>query len=1060
MFLASMMILSALAIPRAIAVDPSVVILPSTQTFGPANCVGTHFNITCEVHNVTNLYGADIQLTWDTTWIRHVTHQNMVPVETHPGGVLHSPTILVKDEVDEINPIPGLAPETHYWLAEGSMAPAAPFTGSGVVFRMEFVIYKQPSAGDLDVTTGICFTSVILVDSSGYSIPGIILSDGAVTIKSKPYPPEPLLEVKPQDVHWVPQGSTFYSFISLVCQDALWDVAEFNFTVYYDTTQLAANNVTIDPNGWFASFWPNGTSTIRNEINNAAGKIRVVFFGVPGVGGVHTAPHGEGEIVKVTFQAKTHSHIYPPPSSLIALNNVTIGGFPHPERLRPPWSGSSASPALPYSVHNGKFTVIFAYVEASFTVSPRGATPGCQFTFNASASRVSGSNETIESYVWNFGDGANGSGKIVTHAYSTANDYTVTLNVTTSDGHWMLSWHIARVVDQLIHDVAVTSIRIENNVRALFAGDNATIYVDASNPGYFTETFNVTAYADKNTSKIGDEIAIGTQSLTLPSGTSTTLSFTWNTAGAQADNYTISATAFNTTNDADLIDNVYLDGKIEVLPPSQNLDFVDLAAPTNLTLNPSLFSYSPVFWARLVNIGDITIRSTGFQGHLEILGSNSGTISLCPNQPNVSKYVVYVPAFEVVKVPLWLMFQPGGSSGHEWEMYSGNFTLMLNVGGVYKIRLEIVGISINVCQNGAYQYSGTASFIWNLTGGCWVYLKAETRLPAGWSYTVDPPVDTLFETPHIIRVNITVPPDAEPGEIGTVTLSAYENATGNMFWRFVYFATTDDQAPTIEEIEPATLTPKGDLLFNATIKDASGIEGVFLIYSINDGPWNNQTMQWNSGDTFNSTSYTVGIPHLPDNSVIKYYIIAKDWLKKQTQSDIKTLAVRYDLAITIAETCKTVVGQGFTTRINATIKNNGTIPTASFKVAFYANTTLIHIQTIPFLMNGTTAFLAFNWNTTDIPKGTYKITAIATAVPGETDTLNNVYTAGTVQVTIPGDVDGDFDVDIFDIVQITSRYGKIVPPVPPDSNADIDGNGVVNIFDVVICTGHYGQKTP
>jgi hypothetical protein len=154
------------------------------------------------------------------------------------------------------------------------------------------------------------------------------------------------------------------------------------------------------------------------------------------------------------------------------------------------------------------------------------------------------------------------------------------------------------------------------------------------------------------------------------------------------------------------------------------------------------------------------------------------------------------------------------------------------------------------------------------------------------------------------------------------------------------------------------------------------------------------------------------------------------------------------------------VGQGFTTRINATIKNNGTIPTASFKVAFYANTTLIHIQTIPFLMNGTTAFLAFNWNTTDIPKGTYKITAIATAVPGETDTLNNVYTAGTVQVTIPGDVDGDFDVDIFDIVQITSRYGKIVPPVPPDSNADIDGNGVVNIFDVVICTGHYGQKTP
>jgi hypothetical protein len=79
---------------------------------------------------------------------------------------------------------------------------------------------------------------------------------------------------------------------------------------------------------------------------------------------------------------------------------------------------------------------------------------------------------------------------------------------------------------------------------------------------------------------------------------------------------------------------------------------------------------------------------------------------------------------------------------------------------------------------------------------------------------------------------------------------------------------------------------------------------------------------------------------------------------------------------------------------------------------------------------------------------------------GETDTADNTLVDGSVVVTIPGDVDGDFNVDIFDVVQITSRYGKIVPAVPPDSNADIYGNGVVNIFDAVICTGHYGQKWP
>ena len=41
---------------------------------------------------------------------------------------------------------------------------------------------------------------------------------------------------------------------------------------------------------------------------------------------------------------------------------------------------------------------------------------------------------TIVSYTWDFGDGYTGSGKIVTHAYSTGGTYTVTLIVTDDDG--------------------------------------------------------------------------------------------------------------------------------------------------------------------------------------------------------------------------------------------------------------------------------------------------------------------------------------------------------------------------------------------------------------------------------------------------------------------------------------------------------------------------------------------------------------------------------------------------------------------------------------------------
>jgi hypothetical protein len=62
-----------------------------------------------------------------------------------------------------------------------------------------------------------------------------------------------------------------------------------------------------------------------------------------------------------------------------------------------------------------------------------------------------------------------------------------------------------------------------------------------------------------------------------------------------------------------------------------------------------------------------------------------------------------------------------------------------------------------------------------------------------------------------------------------------------------------------------------------------------------------------------------------------------------------------------------------------------------------------------------------------------------------------------VYVRIPGDVDGDFAVTIFDLVRITAIYnvGKDDPRFNMD--ADLDGNGEINIFDVVICTSHYGM---
>lgn len=66
----------------------------------------------------------------------------------------------------------------------------------------------------------------------------------------------------------------------------------------------------------------------------------------------------------------------------------------------------------------------------SFVV-PAAAAPGTTLSFTASA----GTNATVGSYAWSFGDGATAVGQSVTHAFAAAGSYAVTLTVTDSFGN-------------------------------------------------------------------------------------------------------------------------------------------------------------------------------------------------------------------------------------------------------------------------------------------------------------------------------------------------------------------------------------------------------------------------------------------------------------------------------------------------------------------------------------------------------------------------------------------------------------------------------------------------
>ena len=95
-----------------------------------------------------------------------------------------------------------------------------------------------------------------------------------------------------------------------------------------------------------------------------------------------------------------------------------------------------------------------------------------------------------------------------------------------------------------VHDVSV----IQTVPSKTVTSSNDTVNVTVTNQGDYAETFNVTAYANATvlanpTDQEPETNEIGTMQATLTSGSNTTLTFTWDTAGFPRGNYTLSATA-------------------------------------------------------------------------------------------------------------------------------------------------------------------------------------------------------------------------------------------------------------------------------------------------------------------------------------------------------------------------------------------------------------------------------------------------------------------------------------------------------------------------------------
>ena len=168
--------------------------------------------------------------------------------------------------------------------------------------------------------------------------------------------------------------------------------------------------------------------------------------------------------------------------------------------------------------------------------------------------------------------------------------------------------------------------------------------------------------------------------------------------------------------------------------------------------------------------------------------------------------------------------------------------------------------------------------------------------------------------------------------------------------------------------------------------------------------------------------------------------------------------IGHDIAVTHVIPLKTIIGQGCTANINVIIVNQGAF-TETFNVTLYANTTLIETKEIT-LNSNASIIITFTWNTTGFVKGNYTAWAYAWPVQGETETEDNTFTDGVVYVGIPGDINGDGIVDIYDALLLAGAYGATSGQPNWNPNIDINGDGIVDIYDAIILAGNYGEADP
>jgi PKD repeat protein len=235
----------------------------------------------------------------------------------------------------------------------------------------------------------------------------------------------------------------------------------------------------------------------------------------------------------------------------------------------------------------------------------------------------------------------------------------------------------------------------------------------------------------------------------------------------------------------------------------------------------------------------------------------------------------------------------------------------------------------------------------------------------------------------------------------------------------------------------------GDIVFDASA--SYDIDGQIVAY------------HWSYGD--GSTAEGVAATHAyasTGNFTVTLTVVDNDGRASTTAQilcvDVAS-AFRGPIVVFIREG-KTVAAQGFPVSLNIDLENMGAM-SETYDLTLLVDATEIGTFTNITQPANTRTSLAVIWDTAFFTLGVHTVGANVVNHQGVTEIdVNHL----DVCVSLPGDVDGNSHVNIFDMVLIADAYGLQQDAIQYNANCDVNSDGNVDIFDVVIAASHYGES--